>query len=40
MNYVEKLLKGRKAAAELELSYCDIGTTEYNRIEEGKRERD
>ena len=39
MNYVEKLLKGRKAGAELELSHCDPENPDYdesraNRIEE------
>jgi len=39
MNYVEKLLKGRKAGAELELSHCDPENPDYDeprakRIEE------
>ena len=39
MNYVEKLLKGRKAGAELELSHCDPDNPDYDeprakRIEE------
>ena len=42
MNYVEKLLKGRKAGAELELSHCDPENPDYDeprakRIDEIKQ---
>ena len=34
---VLKLLKGRKSEAEIELSYCDLGTSQYT---ESKKTRD
>ena len=37
MEQVIKLLKGRKSAAEIELSYCDLGTTKYT---ESKKKRE
>lgn len=34
MEHVTKLLKGRKAAAKLELSYCEEGNEHYDKARE------